>query len=93
MREFVLIDLYTQMPGLPRFMREWSRDDMLNWLRLYGEVTESNRNHLLSPPDMFADTYHCRSWCGTQCGFVLREHGEMFVPGTRIRAWEATEPV
>jgi hypothetical protein len=30
--EFILIDLQTQMPYLPAYMRTWSRNRLLDWL-------------------------------------------------------------
>jgi hypothetical protein len=38
MREFILIDLQTQMPYLPQAMRDWPRERILAWLRVWGEV-------------------------------------------------------
>lgn len=38
MRPFVLVDLYSQMPYLPREMRSWPRERVLMWMRLFGEV-------------------------------------------------------
>ena len=90
MREFVLLDLNTQMPYLPRFMKEWPREEILRWLRLYGEVKESNRAHTPSYPGMLMDVYYFRSRHGPQCGFILQERGAMFIPGTRTCAWEAS---
>ncbi|MDE3231018.1 MAG: hypothetical protein KGO05_14150, partial [Chloroflexota bacterium] len=86
-------DLNTQMPYLPRFMQAWPRDEILNWLRLYGEVKEPIRAHTLSNPAMLKDMYYFRSRHGPYCTFILLERGAMFIPGTRTRAWEAPEPV
>jgi|GEM_PF-6856307 len=38
MREFVLIDLRSQMPFLPLFMKKWRRNKLLAWLKIYGEL-------------------------------------------------------
>ena len=95
MAEFVLIDLYQQLPFLPAQMETWSRERVLRWLRVYGEV-----RHIVDPFDVnenrerlswFRDTYYFRSWVGLQTGFVLRGPGDLFIPGTRQRAWAQSE--
>jgi hypothetical protein len=90
MAEFILIDLYQQLPFLPSQMETWSRERILRLLAIYGEV--------YSIADHFEDneqreclswrrdhSYFC-SWVGLQTGFVLRGPGDMFIPGTRRRA-------
>jgi hypothetical protein len=37
---FTLIDLYSQRDAVNRYVRGWSRDDILAWLAQYGLVTE-----------------------------------------------------
>jgi hypothetical protein len=88
MREFVLVDLQTQMPFLPREMREWPRERLLGWLRFYGEVREVKQPWGYDEQQ----TYVFQSWVGLHTAFVLTNSGEMFIPGTRIEAWRG-EPV
>jgi hypothetical protein len=38
-KEFYLIDLIDQAPYLPQRVRSWSFEQLLSWLRVYGEVT------------------------------------------------------
>jgi hypothetical protein len=89
-REFVLVDLYTQMPYLPRVARTWSYDRFLAWLRVWGEIRE-----IEYPPELFAvgrRTFAFRSWVGLYANFVLTDDGQMFVPGSRLRAWPENGP-
>ena len=37
---FVLIDLYSQRKAVNRYVRGWSRDEILAWLNQHGTVTE-----------------------------------------------------
>jgi hypothetical protein len=98
MSEFVLIDLRSQITFLPRQMRTWPREHILGWLRIYGEVhplgdPSKALNERLSPEHMrlFQDTYIFRSWVGLQTGVVIRGPGDLFIPGTPLRAWMAPE--
>jgi hypothetical protein len=81
-REFVLIDLQSQLPYLPPRMRTWPRERLLRWLAVWGEVRKIEQ---LSYPD--ADTYSFGSWIGLRTGFILTHDGRMFIPGTTIEAW------
>jgi hypothetical protein len=91
MTAFVLIDLYQQLPFLPPQMKTWSRERMLRWLRVYGEVGpvvdpfEANASD--ERRSWFRDAYQFRSWVGLQTGFVLRGPGDLFIPGIGMRAW------
>jgi hypothetical protein len=86
MGEFILIDLRTQMPYLPAYMRMWSRERFLDWLRMYGEI-----RWLGDRPGWWIDSYVFRSWVGLYATFVLHNAGELslYVPGTYICAWES----
>jgi hypothetical protein len=83
MAEFILIDLQTQMPYLPAYMRTWPRERFLDWLRLYGEVYH---------PEHMKDRYTFRSWSGRWTYFDYLESGELFIPDTRVGAWEHALP-
>jgi hypothetical protein len=91
MAEFILIDLYQQLPFLPSQMETWSRERILRWLAIYGEVysiadhfeANEQREHL----SWRRDHYYFCSWVGLQTQFVLQGPGDMFIPGTRRRAW------
>lgn len=87
MREFVLVDLRSQLPYLPRFMQLWTRGQVLEWLRLYGQVYIPDSEHTLSDPDLLRDVYYFRSWCGLESPFVLAESLELYIPSSAIRAW------
>ena len=98
--EFKLIDLRSQMPYLPGFMKAWSRPQLLAWMRNYGTV-----DLLHSPEDKFTqvlmaweqehgrqldlrqDHFVFCSWSGLCTMFVLTESMELFIPATQIRAW------
>jgi hypothetical protein len=86
-REFILIDLATQMPYLPRSAKEWPRERMLAWLRVWGEV------EVMEPRTGVydKDRYTFRSWAGRWTWFVLTEDGDLFIPGLNIQAWPEPE--
>jgi hypothetical protein len=79
--DFILIDLQTQMPYLPEYMRTWSRERLLDWMRQFGEVHQSPKDE---------GWYSFRSWVGRWASFVLSEAGELYIPGTYIRAWDSS---
>jgi len=83
LREFTLVDLTTQMPYLPTFIRTWPRDRLLAWLSVWGEVHKLEG----TPGAEGADTYTFQSWVGRWTPFVLTQDGRMFIPATPIRAW------
>jgi hypothetical protein len=86
MREFHLIDLSTQLTYLPHFMREWNMDEILSWLKIYGEVIDlqrlvvedRERTHSdfveglhRSPIEWYNNHYIFRSWWGFSTTFIL----------------------
>lgn len=88
LKEFILVDLTTQMPYLPLSARAWPRERLFAWLRVWGEVqmfewTQSNSSD---------DTYTFRSWVGLTTTFVLTQDGRMFIPSTSIYAWPEHTP-
>lgn len=89
-REFILVDLYTQMPYLPRVARTWPRDRLLAWLSVWGEVRAIDYPPELTSPDR--QTFAFRSWVGLYASFVLTNDGRMIVPGARARAWPDDAP-
>lgn len=76
LREFVLIDLTTQMPYLPAFTREWPRERLLAWLRVWGEVYKIETPYSTPDDGWFA----FRSWIGLMTPFVLSSDGHMYIP-------------
>lgn len=82
MREFILLDLRTQMPYLPVEMREWPHERVLDWMLQYGEVRELETWRM---PGQHGFVF--RSWLGLSTPFVLTDDGDMFIPGARIHAW------
>ena len=92
MAEFTLIDLRSQMPYLPSYMRFWSRERFLNWLRIYGQVQWfRNRMEFGDTIYTFDDEYFFRSWVERETIFSIHESsGELslHIPGTNIQAWE-----
>jgi len=109
MAEFILVDLRSQMPYLPRIMRTWERERILRWLRVHGEVVwhgDPDKDYVRylqarlragqrHDPDSLSllqaarDTSSLRPLYGLWTSFVLRKSGELFIPGTGIRAWQA----
>lgn len=87
MQEFTLVDLRSQLPYLPRFMQRWTREQVLEWLRLYGQVYKPDGAHTLSDPTLLEDVFYFRSWCGLESPFVLRGSLEWYIPSSAIRAW------
>jgi len=83
LREFVLIDLTSQMPYIPRHVRDWPRERLLAWLRVWGDVDPIPTRYL----EPAYDTYCFRSWLGLSMTFALTDSGRMFIPGTAIEAW------
>jgi hypothetical protein len=91
MREFILIDLQTQMPYLPQTMRDWQRKRILAWMRVWGEVRWYGELPWHGPlTDSKRDLYGFYSWCGLTTGFILTEDRRMFIPGTGIKEWSGT---
>jgi hypothetical protein len=84
MREFLLVDLTTQMPYLPRRMQPWPRERVLAWLHVWGEVWKVEPFGPYDRPEAYA----FRSWVGCWTNFELTDDGRMSIPGTRVKAWE-----
>jgi hypothetical protein len=93
MREFILIDLRTQMPYLPASMQTWSRKRFLDWLHLYGDVSRYRdlSGYWTEVHDYWNDWYSFTSWIGLWTPFTLHETDSgdlsLHVSGTGIRAW------
>jgi hypothetical protein len=83
MHEFVLVDLTTQMPYVPRRMQTWPREQVLAWLRAWGEIWKIDSIGPYATPDR----YCFRSWWGCWTFFGLTDDGRMFIPGTHVEAW------
>ena len=99
--QFILVDLRSQMPYLPRYMKAWSRPRLLAWMRTYGTV-----DALEAPDDEYTqrlmkwdrehgrpgvprpNRYFFRSWSGLSTVFVLTEDLELYIPDSLIRAWD-----
>lgn len=79
MREFILVDLESQIAFLPSEIRRQPREHFLYWMRQYGEVWEIERNRR---PDVRA--YSFRSWVGLRAGFALMDDGRLRLRG---RTW------
>lgn len=82
-REFMLLDLATQMRFLPQFVRTWSQEQLFAWLRVWGEVEQLTG--MAGRP--LKDTYSFRSWAGPQTTFVLKDYGGLFIPVTSGWTW------
>jgi hypothetical protein len=67
---FRVIDLGSQADAVARYIRGWSRDEVLAWLGRYGKITRF-------PHD--ADVYSFLAPSGLQSRFVLREDGEFLI--------------
>jgi len=78
MREFVLIDLRSQMPFLPLFMKKWRRNKLLAWLKIYGELRVFDEQK---------DTYFFHAWSGLDTFFILTTDGHMSIRSSRTKAW------
>lgn len=83
LREFVLIDLTSQMPYIPREARDWPRERLLSWLRVWGDVVMLD----IPPARLGEDMYWFRSWSGCSTTFALSTEGHLFIPGTAGWAW------
>lgn len=82
-REFILVDLRTQMPYIPREARDWPHERLLSWLRVWGEIESVT----LRFPQPGEDVYRFHSWAGCVTPFTLTDDGRMFIPMTTIEAW------
>jgi hypothetical protein len=89
MRDFIWIDLTTLMLYLPDEMRNWTRERILAWLSIWGDVRRMpDEYHVPSHlQNANRDLYGFRSWCGRVTGFILTEDGRMRISGTSIKAW------
>ncbi len=67
---FRVIDLGSQADAVARYIRSWSRDEVLAWLSRYGKIKRF-------PHD--ADLYSILALSGLQTAFVLREDGEFLI--------------
>ena len=98
--QFTLIDLRSQVPFLPRYMKMWSRPRLLAWMRNYGTVDAVDapeaeytqrmmkweRDHGI-PRVPLPNRYFFCSWSGLSTILVLTEDMELFIPDSLIRAW------
>lgn len=82
-REFILIDLTTQMRFLPQVVRTWPRERLLAWLRVWGEVDEVTR----MGRRQVKDTYAFCSWVGRRTTFTLTDDGRLYLLGISGWAW------
>lgn len=70
MDRFALVDLRIQRDAVAEYIKGWEREDVLDWMRQQGTVTES-----LSP---YGRIYVYKSPCGAKSGFY-------FTPGGRLK--------
>lgn len=72
MRPFILLDLLSQADCVPAEVRTWPRQQVLDWMRLYGEV----REWPLSTGEMASDF---RAPSGLATVFMLTEDGTLTI--------------
>ena len=72
MLEFRVVDLASQASAVAHYTRGWARDEVLMWLRQFGEAVGSDR---------FPNHYRFISACGLHTGFILTEDGELLIVG------------
>jgi hypothetical protein len=75
MAQFTVIDLASQARAVARYTRGWKRDDLLSWLRQFGELEKVE----VSPGGH--DQYHFRSPAGLWVTFRYTDEGEFFIFG------------
>jgi hypothetical protein len=64
---FVVIDLLSQGRAVHQHTRDWTKDEVLSWLRHWGTL-ESWRLH-----DDWPETYLFYSWCGIRASFFIED--------------------
>lgn len=82
MREFILVDLESQIAYLPAEIRQQPRDRLLGWLRQCGEVWEIERDRRPGECD-----FGFRSWVGLFAGFTLTDDGRIRLRGRSWSTW------
>jgi hypothetical protein len=82
-RAFVLVDLWSQADYIPRKIRRWPRERILQWLAQYGEVWQ-----VLTPMDDSA--FWFRSWWGISATFRLTQDGQLTLIGDHfmVPVWQ-----
>ena len=63
-QNFVLLDLFSQARAVQRHVRDWSRAEVLTWLRRWGTLYSWQ-------PSGFPETHAFHSWCGMGANFTL----------------------
>ncbi len=72
MRSFMLLDLYSQADFVPMEVRTWPRQQILEWLRQFGEVQEW--------PLTFGGTATLfRAPTGLTTTFILTDEGQLSI--------------
>lgn len=73
MDAFRVVDLAGQGCAVARYVEGWSRDTLLAWLRLFGEVRQ--------PMDADDTLYWFTSRSGQSTGFVFTDEGRFLLVG------------
>jgi hypothetical protein len=58
--DFTLIDLYSQRQAVNRYVRGWSRDEILAWLNQHGTVTEHWSHPAITYKQYVFEPFACR---------------------------------
>ena len=71
-RDFVLIDLFSQGRAVQRYVRAWSKVEVLVWLQHWGRLDRWQHPG-------FPETYVFHSWCGQVTAFILEDETFTFL--------------
>ena len=70
--DFVLVDLWSQREATQNFVKGWHVDAVINWMRLFGTVSEIKLNR-------DSKGYLFRSAVGITDGFWFSDDDQLFV--------------
>jgi len=65
-QQFIVVDLLSQGQAVYHHTRNWTKDEVLAWLRHWGTL-ESWQVH------DWPETYLFRSWCGIHASFFIKD--------------------
>jgi hypothetical protein len=71
MSEFTVVDLLGQAEAIERHVQGWPPDDIMAWLRQFGDVTAIPMRHVQQT------VYFFESWCGLQAAFWFTPDGRL----------------
>jgi hypothetical protein len=73
MSEFTVVDLLGQAEAIERHVQGWPPDDIMAWLRQFGEVTAVPIRHAQQT------VYHFESRCGMPAAFWFTPDGRLTI--------------